>query len=62
MREAIERERQKLEDAALRQQDIDSESNVSSLADPTINIHLKPFQTNLLLERSKLHENLLYEK
>ena len=41
-----------------------NESNTSSetLADPTIDVNLKPLQGNILMERSKLHENLLYEK
>ena len=39
-----------------------STSSDETLADPTINIDLKPLQTNILMERSKLHENLLFEK
>jgi hypothetical protein len=41
---------------------VSSSSSSESLPDPTLDLKLKPLQTNLLMERSKLHENLLFEK
>ena len=40
----------------------DSNSSSETLADPTVNVNLKPLQGNIMMARSQLHENLLFEK